>query len=129
MKPAQQLILIRGLPGSGKTTLAREMARIVCAEHVEADEFFLRDGAYKFDRSRLGEAHADCLARAKRALAAGGSCIVANTFTRRWEMAPYYMIADALGAQVVELVALGRWPNVHGVPDEAIEAMRARWED
>ena len=31
-------ILIMGLPGSGKTTLARELASKICAQHLNADE-------------------------------------------------------------------------------------------
>ncbi|TXH44158.1 MAG: ATP-binding protein [Desulfurellales bacterium] len=126
---AQQLIIVRGLPGSGKTTLARVLARTLAAEHCEADSYFARGGSYKFDPRKLDAAHADCLARAKIAIDDGRSVVVANTFTRRWEMQPYLDLAADRGIKVIELVAVGKWQNTHNVPSEAIERMRARWED
>ncbi len=44
------LILIRGLPGSGKTTFAKELASTFGVKHYEADMFFEVDGVYKFNR-------------------------------------------------------------------------------
>lgn len=40
-----KLTLIRGLPGSGKTTLAKQLGVL----HVEADMYFMRDGRYQFE--------------------------------------------------------------------------------
>ena len=54
--------------------------------------------------------------------------VVANTFTRRWEMEPYLEAAKHRGVSVRIIEATGNWPNVHGVPEDAIERMRARWE-
>lgn len=129
MSPPQQLVLIRGLPGSGKSTLAREMARAIVADHCEADDFFMRDGTYAFDRARLDQAHAHCLLRARLALEAGRSCVVANTFIRRWEMAPYHHLAAEAGIKAMEIVTRLACVNIHGVPTDVIERMRARWED
>lgn len=60
-----QLILIRGLPGSGKTT----MAKTLYPDHVlcEADQFFETDKGYIFDGSKIKEAHAYCFNKAKKA--------------------------------------------------------------
>ena len=120
------LILIRGLPGSGKTTLAKLIARD--APHYEADQFFMVNGEYRYDAAAIKAAHVWCQRQTENALADGNSCIVSNTFTRRWEMEPYYAMAEKHGAAVVEAVCRGKWPNVHGVPDEVIAKMAARWE-
>lgn len=121
-----QLYLIRGLPGSGKSTLARLLCcAIDGACHVEADQFFIgADGVYRFDPSRLSEAHAECLARARAFLDLERTVIVSNTFTRIWEMQPYL----DLGYKTQVITCEGNFGNVHGVPGAAIERMRARWE-
>ena len=122
-----ELLLIRGLPGSGKTTMAKQYAQIGYV-HCEADQYFERDGVYKFDPAKLRAAHDDCLRRAIAAMDAGRSVVVSNTFTRRWEMGPYLNAAKKRGIKVRIVEATGSWPNVHGVPADAIERMRARWE-
>lgn len=121
------LVLIRGLPGSGKTTMARVLV-MVGYEHHEADHYFERGGAYRFDAAELPKAHAWCLDRAKDSMNRGARCVVANTFTRRWEMQPYMDAAKAAGVPVRLLEARGTWANCHGVPTDAIERMRVRWE-
>ena len=52
----KQLILLRGLPGSGKSTFAKSLGGI----HIEADQYFMQDGEYKFDASQLKHAHNYC---------------------------------------------------------------------
>lgn len=42
------LVIVRGLPGSGKTTYVRE--NFSPCEHVEADMFFEHKGYYVFDK-------------------------------------------------------------------------------
>ena len=122
-----ELVLIRGLPGSGKTTIARTLA-LVGYEHHEADHYFERGGVYKFDPFELIKAHSWCLERAKHSMARRVRCVVANTFTQRWEMQPYLDAAKAAGVTVRVIEARGEWENCHGVPADAIERMRRRWE-
>lgn len=118
-----ELVLIRGLPGSGKSTLARSMADTHC--HVEADQFFEKDGKYIFIPEKIAEAHVWCQNRTKSLLDQGFDVVVSNTFTRKWEMDPYFN----MGYMVRVIVAKGNYNSVHGVPPAAIERMRSRWED
>lgn len=121
-----RLVLIRGLPGSGKSTIAKMLDGFV---HLEADMFFTKEnGEYIYEREKIKAAHEWCQAQAFSLLSLGGSVVVSNTFTRHREMAPYFEIADALGIKPSVIVATGNFKNVHDVPDEVIAKMRERWE-
>jgi predicted kinase len=128
----RDLILIRGLPGSGKSTLAFRLSPNPRA----ADDFFVRDGIYQFDGSKLSQAHAACQEAARADLAATGLAVVCNTFSQGWEIYPYIEIARKTGARLTVLdlfdsgandEALAR-ANTHGVPAQTIALMRSRWE-
>jgi hypothetical protein len=43
-------------------------------------------------------------------------------------MEPYLKAAKKRGINVRIIEATGRWQNVHGVPEDTIEKMQARWE-
>jgi predicted kinase len=120
------LVLVRGLPGSGKSTFARKLAGF---RHLEADMFFVgADGAYVFEPTKLKEAHAWCQEQCKATLLAGGNVVVSNTFVKRWEMSFYVNLAAELGVEVTEVTVAGSYSNVHGVPDAVVERMRSNWE-
>lgn len=127
------LILIRGLPGSGKSTLARTM-REACAAtaHWEADMYFTDNmGNYTFDASKLSKAHEWCQEAVRECLGSYtfNTVIVSNTFTKRWEMEEYFEIAKQYGAQVVILECKNQYGSIHGIPEDAMQRMRDRWEE
>lgn len=123
-----ELVLIRGLPGSGKSTMAMgEMFKDF--DHYEADMFFERGGEYCYDSRKIKDAHEWCQRETFKALANGKSVVVSNTFTRRFEMEPYFYMAKTFGIEPTILEATGNWPNVHGVPADVVEKMRQRWQN
>lgn len=125
----RKLILIRGLPGSGKTTLAKQLNPDA---HFEADMYFYSPaGVYHFDSTKLSEAHSWCFTSTMVALCnpANQTVIVSNTFVQRWEMQRYIDLAKKCQVKVEILVCNGNYQNIHGVPQETIERMRSRWED
>jgi predicted kinase len=122
-----ELFLLRGLPGSGKSTLAKSLG----GKHFEADMWFVRDGEYKFDATKLRDAHEWCRS------SVGGLMIneeprlvVSNTFTQEWEMEAYYKLADEYGYRVYSLIVENRHGGVneHGVPEEKLEQMKTKFK-
>jgi len=64
--------------------------------HLETDQFWMVDGEYKFDMSRIKEAHQWCQDKTKSMLNMGQSVVVSNTFTTQKEMKPYFDMAKEL---------------------------------
>ena len=123
----KELFLLRGLPGSGKTTLAESLG----GSHMEADKYFTYDGKYEFDVTKLKDAH-DWCQNAVRVFMENKSkrVVVSNTFTQEWEMLPYYDLAKKYGYRVHSLIVENRHEGVneHGVPEDKLEIMRKRFE-
>lgn len=133
------MYIMRGLPGSGKTTLARALASNVLGRYkviVSADDYFVTpDGEYHFDPAKLGAAHGQCQQRAKGACMDGVVVVVDNTNTTRWEMEPYLVLARQYGynVQVVTVETTLSSEDLaarstHGITAERIQQMRAGWE-
>lgn len=126
------LVIIRGIVGSGKTTLAKKVIEqwSCFANHLETDFYFhdLTTQEYKFDASKLGEHHENCLRETARLMSLGGAIVVSNTFTRQWEMHKYLLLAEVFDYEVVVHTCTGNYENVHGVPAEVVERQAARLE-
>lgn len=130
------LILLRGLPGSGKSTFAHLMWSdfVIC----EADQYFYdKEGNYNFNPSKLKQAHKYCRDKVETFMKDNHSnpqyyqeIVVSNTFTRKWEMDEYFKLAEQYGYKVISLIVENRHggKNVHGVPDDKIKEMRDRFE-
>lgn len=123
-----KLLLIRGLPGSGKSTLAKTVFVPQGYLHFEADMFFERSGTYVFDASKLGQAHGWCQFETGKNLKAGKDVVVTNTFTTLKEIKDYIHIAKTMNAELTIIHAQGNFNNVHGVPEDKLAAMKARWQ-
>jgi predicted kinase len=132
----KKLYIVRGLPGSGKSTFALDLVGsdfLVC----EADKYFMVDGEYKFDGSKLKEAHESCRNLVETYMKDSlvndqfyREIAVSNTFTQAWEMQPYLDLAKQYGYMVFTIIVENRHGGVnqHGVPDEALTRMKDRFE-
>lgn len=121
------MILVRGLPGSGKSTIAKNL--IGWYMHVEADMFWVDDeGTYEFDAKRIGEAHTWCQMQTADLLTAGFNVVVSNTFTTKKELAWYFEIARDFDCVPQIITCQGQYGSIHGVPDEVVTRMRDRFE-
>jgi predicted kinase len=133
-----RLILIRGLPGAGKTTAAQKFLQDGFNRYSADDYFVGEDGIYRFDGSKIANAHNQCYSNTVKSLMNGESVIVDNTFTQRWEMQRYMTIGSDHGINVdLEVIDLfdGGFSdhqlslrNVHSVPEKNISMMRRRYE-
>lgn len=126
-----ELYLLRGLPGCGKSTLAKRLGSGAGSAHYEADMYFMQDGVYKFDATKLKLAHNWCMIQVQKAMVDDLACIVvSNTFTQEWEMEAYYKLAKENGYRVFSLIVENRHGgiNEHGVPQEALDRMKNRFE-
>ena len=126
------LYILRGIPGAGKTTLAKSIGAV----HFEADMYFMVGKEYKFDVTKLKQAHAWCQDQVRISMKNSDNKIgdlriaVSNTFTQEWEMEPYVEMAKEYGFKVFTLIVENRHGGVHQheVPEDKIELMKNRFE-
>lgn len=132
------LILMRGLPGSGKSTMARELLSTGPSGLIlSTDDYFAHRDGYRYDAGLLGAAHEWNQNRAKDAIRDGRSpIIIDNTNGQAWEMKPYVQMALERGYKVDFCEPETSWKfdpyelekrNKHSVPQEKIAQMKDRF--
>lgn len=121
------ITIVRGVSGSGKSSLVRWVFddRVT---HLEADMYFTKDGKYKFDKSKLKDAHEWCQRQTEESMKNKENIVVSNTFTTEWEMKPYLDFAEKYGYTVFTVVVEKRHNNkdVHNVPIETSQKQAER---
>src|SRR5690606_11001224 len=132
--------ILRGLPGSGKSTIARELAARADAVICSTDKYFYdADGNYKFAPDLLSVNHKKNKEEFERACKLGREVVICdNTNTRKWAYDYYGKVAEQYGYQVHILIVgnpqdpahveEGVKRNIHGVPAEAIRRRSDRFE-
>ena len=126
----KHLYLIRGLPGSGKSTFAKTLAASLGCGHYEADMIFMVDGEYRFNADLLGHAHHWCRSKVEQDMSQGQPAIVvSNTFTTEKELKPYLALAEEFGYNVTSMIIEDRHfsGSIHDVPAETMQKMRDRF--
>lgn len=126
------LYIVRGVAGAGKSTFAKSIGGI----HIEADQFFMMDGKYNFDITKIKLAHKYCQNQTEAWMKTDGTqvnndkIVVSNTFTQEWEMEPYFKLAEKYGYRTFSLIVENRHGGVneHDVPEDKLELMKNRFE-
>ncbi len=154
----KRLILMRGLPGSGKSTEAAKIAESLGDAVVySTDEFFMKNGVYTFQRKFLGDAHHWNQMRFQKSVEEGfPNIIIDNTNVTVSELRNYsdYAYCQDYDISIAEptsewwlehrnmfhskkanRVALKKFAqllgekNTHGVPPWIIERMIWKWQE
>ena len=126
------LILVRGLPGSGKTTLSSLLSAQGKYPVFSIDEFFTdEDGNYTFDYSKNYLAYKTCEENTEKAILSGNEIIlVDHTFTIEWEMEPYFKLARKYDC-VLHVITVENYhgnENIHQVSKEQILKMAEKYK-
>lgn len=128
---SKELVIVRGVPGCGKTTFAETIAGSR-GEVFETDEYFVTEDGYDFDPSKLGEAHEWCRKRVESAMRDHGvpKVVVSNSSSQVWEFLPYLEMAARYGYRVHSVIKENRHgsSSVHDVPQSTCNKMENRFE-
>lgn len=128
------IYLVRGTSGSGKSTFANQIKEICELSHtrclvVAADDYFEQDGEYKFDATKLAEAHKNC----QKAVDNGmffriPIIIVHNTFTTEKELNAYLDLAEKYNYRYFSVIVEKRHnqQNTHKVCQNIINKQEQR---
>lgn len=119
--------ILRGVPGCGKSTVAKALAGqdgAVC----EADNYFVSDydGVYRYDAKKIGLAHGWCKDITQNAMENKIPVVVlSNTNTDPNHFKSYEEMAKKFGYTVIHLIVENRHggTNSHNVPEEALARM------
>ena len=121
-----ELVIVRGAPGSGKSTFAKN--QFPNHKVFATDDFFMVDGVYKYDKTKIGENHQKCFDAVARGLASGQNAVVANTFTMHWEMQKYFDLCRQNGYKLRVYHMKNGFENEHGVPNDIVDRMRSQYQ-
>ena len=132
MMHAPALILLRGLPGSGKSSLAKILSEQGRYPVVSIDDYFTdSNGNYQFRFEENHLAYSICEENTLEFIKHKNEKIfVDHTFTMDWEMEPYFKMAGEYGYNifVVTVENRGGYNNKHGVTTEQLQKMAEKYK-
>jgi predicted kinase len=128
------LIILSGVSGAGKSTFADIIAAGRDQWHqvkiFSTDDYFMVNGEYKFDSTKLPLYHSFCQDDVMEAMGdlTVDDIIVANTFTVEEHIQSYIALAEEYEYNVI-INTVENWhesKSVHNVPDYAIERQKTQ---
>ena len=130
---SRSLIIIRGMPGAGKTTLARLLSEKGKYPIFSVDDYFTHpeSGDYQFKFDENHKAYRLCEENTKAAMVRNEPKIILhNVFSYDWEMKPYFLMAEELQYRVFVMTLENRHggENLHGISREQMEKMASGFQ-
>jgi predicted kinase len=128
----RNLIILKGVSGSGKSTFANLIAYPCCV--CTADDYFTdKDGNYNFEVNKMGLAHKACQSKFDDALKDDiiTNIVIANTNTKPADYKYYVDKAEKAGLRITYVVLENRngTKDVHNVPEETLQRQEKTLRD
>lgn len=123
------LVIVRGLPGSGKSTVAKKLVKAGYT-HIEADMYHInkRTGAYEFDIKRKTAAWEWVKETMANLLRNEQDVVLAGVFPYNDTLQGLKNAADYLGYDFTVITVEADHGNIHDVPEDVLRGMRDAWE-
>ncbi|WP_317898371.1 AAA family ATPase [Aurantibacillus circumpalustris] len=126
------LILLRGLPGAGKSTLATILSENKWPV-FSVDSYFTDPvtNKYDFQFEKNHLAYKQCQDNTEQAMSSAIEKIfIDNTFTLEWEMEPYFKLASKYTYQVFVVTVENRHKskNTHNISEEQLKKMAEKYK-
>ena len=127
-----KLTLIRGVPGSGKSTFAKKYA--IANGHikiVEFDDFWIdKNKTYKF----IPEIKMACVEYGRSAVTheliiEKRPCIITGVFNKLEYIEYFKNLCEMFNIPLEVIKMTGNFQNIHNVPDDVLKTMKEEFED
>lgn len=127
----KELVILRGLPGSGKSTFAHLLTTGRNAVIIENDQYMYEDGVYIWKTSKMKGAIKDTNEKLYRALKTGVELIViSNVNVRLSDFNRYIEMGKNDGYKITSLIVENRadTKSKHGVCKETLNSMEENFQ-
>jgi len=134
---SKKLIILRGLPGSGKSKIAKQLVGNGVIHST--DSYFMKNGKYVFDVDSVGKFHGLNLMASIRSMKKGISpVIIDNTNIMAFHCIKYVEAGKIYGYEIIIIEPEAPWAfdveelvkrNTHEVPRDTIVEMLCQYED
>ena len=106
----KQVIIIRGLPGSGKSYYLKQLtSKLESAQFNihSTDQYFYQEEQYNFDKTKLEQNHKLNQQAFEQSLIKQTPLVICdNTNIKHWQRKPYIQLAQKYGYQV-KIISIG----------------------
>lgn len=122
-----KLVIIRGLPGSGKSTFAKKM--FPCSLHLETDMFHIHNGIYEFNREKRTQSEMWLFDIVRFSLENGMDVILSCVFGHTNKIRKFADLCERLGVGFMVYRMMNDYGNIHNVPEEVLNDMKNTFQD